>query len=100
VSTKQVSQWRTAGVAVFACLLLLVAFLVAVVRASPADAQLDLEKTARLYEYLADAVVWLIVAVACKSGVEHLGRGGGLKGAKAALLSDAAPGEPPAGGAA
>ena len=42
--------------------------------------------------------MWLIAAVALKSGIQHLAGGGGLKGAQAALLTSAKPGDPAPGG--
>lgn len=98
MSTKQISQWRTVGLVVFACVVLVLAFLLALAWASPKDAVLDLERAGRLYEYLTDAVVWLVAAVAFKSLGEHLGRGRGLKGVKDTLLTEATPGDAPAPG--
>ena len=92
---RQLSQWRTVGVAVFACVLLFVAYLLTTAWASPKGAPLALVDVARLYEHLTDAVVWLIAAVALKSGVEHIGKGKGLKGARDVLLTDAQPGDAP-----
>lgn len=92
MSQRQINQWRTVGVAVFACLLLLGAYVVSVWRAG---VPLDLAKVDRLFDSLTDAVVWLIAAVALKAGVQHLAGGGGLKGAKAALLTEAKPEDPP-----
>lgn len=100
MSAKQISQWRTVGIVGFAVVLLLVALLLAMHWATPSGAKdaapvaLDLDKAARLYEHFTDAVVWLVAAVAFKSGVEHLGKGRGVNGAKAALLTEATPADP------
>lgn len=100
MTEKQISQWRTVGVAVFGCVLLVVAFITIAVLATPKDGVLALPDVARLFDALTDAVVWLIAAVALKASVEHLGRGSGVRGAVRALLTDTQPGggAPPAGG--
>lgn len=44
------------------------------------------------------AVVGIVGAVATKSSIEHLAEGSGVKGALAALMTNAKPGDPPAPG--
>lgn len=52
-----------------------------------------------IFTSYAGAVVFIVAAVAGKSAVAKLADGGGIKGAAAALLTDAKPGSPPAAGA-
>jgi hypothetical protein len=47
-----------------------------------------------IFTSFAGAVVFIVAAVAGKSAVAKLADGGGIKGAAAALLTDAKPGQP------
>jgi len=49
-----------------------------------------------IFTSFAGAVVFIVAAVAGKSAVSKLADGGGIKGAAAALLTDAKPGGPSA----
>lgn len=51
-----------------------------------------------IFAAFAAAVVGIVGVVGGKSAVEHLANGTGFKGAIAALMTDAKPGDPPAGG--
>jgi hypothetical protein len=80
---KQVSQWRTVGVVLIAIVVLFLAFRLAVHEPGAKDA----------FAILRDGVVLLAATVATKSLGQYLGAGGGVKGAAAALLTEAKPGD-------
>jgi hypothetical protein len=79
------SQWRT----VVVVLALALAVLAALWLCRGAG-----DLGARLFPDAAYALLGLAVVAAGKSAVEHLGAGGGVKGALRALLTDAKPGDP------
>lgn len=94
MSAKQVSQWRTVGVVLVIAGLLVLAFRWLVL--SPTGPG---EFTSRVFDTLAYSLLGLAFVAAGKSSIEHLAAGGGLRGAVRALLTEAKPGDPPAGGA-
>jgi hypothetical protein len=83
---KQVSQWRTVGVVLALAVLMFVALIV--VR--------NTEKGPELLAELGWTFVILASVAAGKSAVEHLGKGGGIRGALRALFTEVAPSDPPA----
>jgi hypothetical protein len=89
MSQRQVSQWRTVGVVVLLSLLLWAAFFVLARRPDVSD------NAVKLFDNLSWGFFLFALTAAGKSGLEHLGNGGGLKGAARALLTDAKPGDPP-----
>ncbi len=89
MNQKAISQWRTVGtVVVLAGLMVLCLLLVA-----------DKPRGPELLGEVGWAFVLFAGVAAGKSAVEHLAVGGGLRGALNAFLTDAKPGDPPAGGA-
>jgi hypothetical protein len=57
---------------------------------------LAVEQRGAAYGAFSLAIVGVVTALAGKASVDALAQGGGVAGAKAALLTDAKPGEPPA----
>lgn len=114
MSQRQVSQWRTVGLVVLVCVLMLIAFLFVVARGMPVvregvTAATITDQVVRIFEALTTAFTWLVIAVAVKAGGEAVARsaasGPGFKGIARVLMTDAKPGEPavppqdpPAGG--
>lgn len=80
---KTISQWRTVAAILALGVLLLVALVVC--------AQLPETFGVKLYESAAWSIVVLAVTVAGKASVQHLAGGGGVKGAIAALMTEAKP---------
>lgn len=90
MSAKQISQWRTFLFGILVMGLLAAVLIVIVTRVAAPDAQV-----VALFSSLCTTAWIAILGHAGKSGVEHLAAGGGVKGAVAALLTDAKPGDPP-----
>lgn len=86
---KHLSQWRTVIAVVVLGSMLLAGWWLAC--SAP---ETSIGAVATMFSAFAWAVVGLGVAVAGKSGVEHLAGGGGIKGVVAALFTNAKP-EPP-----
>lgn len=63
-------------------------------------ALLAVDQRGAAYGAFSLAVVGVVGSLAMKGGVGVLANGNGLKGAKAALMTEAKPGEPPAAGGA
>lgn len=82
MSGKPVSQWRTVGLVLVAIVVLFLAFRLSVGEPGAKDA----------FAILRDGVVLLVGTAATKSLGQYLGAGGGVKGAMAALLTEAKPG--------
>lgn len=82
---SQLLRWRTVAIVMASLLVLLVAYLVGLRHPAAGG----------LFDPMATAVCTIAGIGAAKSAVEHLGNGGGLRGAAAALLTDAKPGGPP-----
>lgn len=87
--TSRLSPWRTAGVATIVVLAQTAAFFF-MVRHDPGA-------TANAQIAFGALCLWnaaIVTSVAAKAGIEHLaGNGGGIKGAVAALMTDAKPGD-------
>lgn len=82
------SQWRTVLAVLSLGLLLVVSLLIC--------AQLPEHMAIEMYGVAAWSIVGLAIVVGGKSAAQHLAAGGGIKGAVAALFTDAKPGEPKA----
>lgn len=89
MSQKQISQWRTVGVAVVFAVLLTSILGISLWVRDPT------EITVKLFENFGWTLFMFLAAAAGKSSIEHLASGGGVKGAVRALLTDAKPGDPP-----
>lgn len=83
----KISQWRTVAVVLVLAGLGLFGF----VRLLSAPG----EFAVRAYDTFAWTLLGLGAIAGGKSAIEHLGRGAGVKGALAALLTDSKPGDPP-----
>lgn len=81
LTNAQLLRWRTVIIILAAMVVLLVAYLVG----------LRHPGAAALFPAMATALCALAGVGATKSAIEHLGNGGGLKGALTNLLTDAKP---------
>lgn len=87
--TGRFSAWRTAGVATIVVLAQTAAFLFMVRRDPGATSNAQISFGALCLWNAA-----IVASVAAKAGIEHLaGNGGGVRGAVAALMTDAKPGD-------
>lgn len=84
---KHLSQWRTVIAVLLLGLLLLVALLIC--------AQMPERMAIELYGSAAWTIGVLAALVAGKSAVQHLGNGSGVRGAIAALITEAKPAATP-----
>lgn len=81
-------KWRTVITILFLGVLLLLALVVCVRAGS--------DMAAKVFTDFAWGIVFLGAAQAGKSTAQALGQGSGVRGAIAALMTDAKPGQPPA----
>jgi hypothetical protein len=73
------NQWRTLALAIIALVTLVVA--------------IAMKATNEAIREVASAAIWMVGALAGRSAVEALGKGGGVQGAVKSLMTDAKPGE-------
>jgi hypothetical protein len=83
----KISQWRTVGAILVLAAMTLFAFWLA--------GRMPEGLATHIFDTLAWTFAGMALVIAGKASVQHLAGGGGLKGAVAALLTDAKPEEPP-----